>query len=596
MKTRKGLALTIALAMIAALLVPAAIAPALAAEAAREQVRIGESIGYTGVDGAAPAYTFESSLLQTNETVGAMVFNISIDLPLEGDPSWNDWCGSALAVRSGGDTKYYDFGGGEVGWGVDIDGDGNADTGGKDSASWVGTAIGGVCTVAVPVNASDFSIDFYDNCWDSVEGPHYTINSAIALFGVVATSESVRFGGEGEVGFTGVDGADAAFEFDRSLFTVQGNIVAVALSISINLPLEGDPSWNDWCGAAAAVTAGGETKYYDFGGGEVGWGVDVDGDGNADTGGKDSASWAGTAINGAMSVVLPVDTKEEFAIALYDNCWDSVEGVHWTVNGAMALFGSVVEGSVPAAPEKKPVPDFDANGAYNAYIGIQSENWIFRNAWADDFFGADGRDWERFEGNHFNEMFHTDNGLQPGSFIDVEIKGNGTYRVEAIDFDFSGDEVFNQLFVSTNIPLAGHNITVTDVKVIMDNSTKHTFAGGYVYGIDNNDSKDYYEIFCINRWNSDLGGEDGLFGYTMPASNLAIEFTVSGFSYDKAEDSSAEASGDNAGNTGGLPADYMPENNPADDGGLPVWGIILIVVGAAAVIGGGIFFVLKRKG
>jgi len=297
-----------------------------AQQAARETVQLGRAIAYTGVDGAAPAYTFDSSLLSSGAAVGAMMFNISIDLPLEGDPSWNDWCGAAVAVRANGETRYYDFGGKEVGWGIDVDGDGNADTGGKDSASWAGSAANGVITVTVPVNASTFSIDFYDNCWDSVAGAHYTINSGTALFGSIAGREQVAVGRG--IGYTGVDGASPAYVFSSSAFTTAGNVAAVAFNINIDLPLEGDPSWNDWCGAAVAVTANGVTRYYDFGGREVGWGIDIDGDGNADTGGKDSASWVGSAVNGALSILVPVDAST-FTIAFYDNCWDSVAGDHY---------------------------------------------------------------------------------------------------------------------------------------------------------------------------------------------------------------------------------------------------------------------------
>ena len=31
-----------------------------------------------------------------------------------------------------------------------------------------------------------------------------------------------------------------------------------------------------------------------------------------------------------------------------------------------------------------------------------------------------------------------------------------------------------------------------------------------------------------NIWNADLGGEEGLFGYTMPTDSVEMEFTVSG--------------------------------------------------------------------
>jgi hypothetical protein len=591
--------MALALCILAALLAPAALLPALAAEAAREQIAIGQSVAYTGVENATLGYTFDSSALTAGETVGAMMFNISIDLPLEGDPSWNDWCGAALTVTAGGGTKYYDFGGREVGWGIDFDGDGAADTGGKDTESWVGSAANGALTLAVPVNAKDFTIDFYDNCWDSVEGPHYTVNSAIALYGEVAAAETVAVGAG--VGYTGVGGTDPAFVFSSDAFASKGNVAAVAFNISIDLPLEGDPSWNDWCGELLAVTAGGETAFFDFGGKEVGWGVDFDGDGAADTGGKDTESWVGSAANGTLSILVPVDA-EAFEIAFYDNCWDSVEGPHYTIHSAAALFGSVTEGGAkPAGPEKPPVPDFDPNGTYHAYLCVQSKNYIFRDSWADfNGFGYQGAGWGNYAiGDNFSGLTGWDGPdavKYNGVFTDAEIKGNGTYRVELNDYDFAEDESFNMFFLSTDIPIAGNPAAFTDVKAILGGSTKYTFAGGYVTGVDTTDAKDYYEVQIINAYNAELGGETGLFPNMIPASGvIAIEFTVSGFAYDKADDEPvAEPSSSPA--DGGLPADYMPSNEPEDEGaGFPVWGIVLIIVGAVAVIGCAVFFIVKKK-
>lgn len=511
--------------------------------AGRETLQINETLSFTGL--GTPGYTFESSMLSKQETVGVMVFNISIDLPTEGDPSWNDWCGEALAVRAGDTTKYYDFGGAQVSWGVDFDGDENADTGGVGSESWIGTAANGTCTVVVPVNAAEFAIDFYDNCWENATDiPHYTINSATAVYGSVEATEQVAVGQE--ITFTGA--GDPAYTFSNSNLSTSGNVAAVAFNISIALPAEGDPSWNDWCGQLAAVKAGDTVKYYDFGGAQVGWGVDMDGDDNADTGGVGTESWVGTAENGSLSIVVPVNA-EEFTINLYDNCWESATDVtHLVINSATAIFGSVAGGTeepVEETPEEVEVvpetPVFDPNGVYKAYLGIQTQNYIFRNAWADESFGANGTSWEKNDiGNNFNGLTGWDGAdavKYDGTFTDVEIKGNGTYRVSLTDFDFGGDESLNLLFLSTDIPIEGNHVSFTNVKVILNGSTKYTFENGVIPGIDSRDDKEYYEVHCINIWNTEqLGGKDGLFGYVMPNKSVEIEFTVSGFAYDKVEE------------------------------------------------------------
>jgi len=553
---------------------------ALSASAAElEFVLINTPVSYTGLE--APGYTFKSSSLNITDDVGAMVFNISIALPLEGDdPTWNDWCGEAVAVTANGETKYYDFGGAQVGWGVDFNGDGEADTGGVGTDSWAGTAANGTCTVTLPINASDFSVDFYDNCWDTATDiPHYIINSAAIIYGSVEATETIDI--NEEITFSGADGAQPAYS--RS-FTTDNDLAAAVFNISINLPLEGDPSWNDWCGEAMAVTSNFETKYYDFGGAQVSWGADIDGDGEADTGGVGTDSWAGTAENGSISVVVPLSGKE-FSVSFYDNCWDTVEGAHFTINSATLVYGAIAAGgdNDDKQVEPKSIPPFNANGSYNVFLGIQSKSYTFRNAWADESYGASGKDWANQPiGNNFFGLTGWDGGdavVKNGLFTDVEIKGNGTYRVELNDYDFGDDDSLNLLFLSTDIPLEGNNITFKNVAVFIGGSKKYTFDKGFVPGVDNTEAKDYYEVHCINIWSEDLGGADGLFGYVLSAPGpIALEFTVEGFAYDKAEE--------------GDVIEPAPANTPtvtasdtaSAESVFPVWLIIVIIVGVIAII------------
>lgn len=162
-----------------------------------------------------------------------------------------------------------------------------------------------------------------------------------------------------------------------------------------------------------------------------------------------------------------------------------------------------------------------AEETYHAYIGVQSASFTFRNAWNEgtygkDIVGDDGTVW-------FDQLTGWDGPTalnKGGNFTDVEITGDGTYSVKVTDFDFGDDESLNLLFVSTDIPLSD-SVQFSDVKVILDGNSKYTFDEGYV----SPDEPEYFNILCINIWNSDI---QDLFGYVMPTDSIEVQFTVSG--------------------------------------------------------------------
>jgi hypothetical protein len=214
-----------------------------------------------------------------------------------------------------------------------------------------------------------------------------------------------------------------------------------------------------------------------------------------------------------------------------------------------------------------------AEGTYHAYIGIQSASYTFRNAWNEETYGLgkvsdDGM-------VYFDQLTGWD-GATPlnkgGNFSDAEITGDGTYSVSVTDFDFGSDETLNLLFVSTDIPLDA-GITISDVKVILDGSTKYTFDEAYL----DPDKTDYMTPTCINIWNDDLGKQDGLFGYVMPTSSVEIQFTVSGMG-------DAAAASDTSADTTDAAASTETTTS-ASTGNTAVAAIasVMAVAGAAAV-------------
>lgn len=172
------------------------------------------------------------------------------------------------------------------------------------------------------------------------------------------------------------------------------------------------------------------------------------------------------------------------------------------------------------------IPASAEDVSYHAYLGVQSASYTFRNAWNEPNYGQGVTSDDGMV--YFDQLTGWENPgniavSKGGVFTDAEITGDGTYSVSVTDFDFGEDETLNLLFVSTDIPLDA-GITISDVKVIMDGSTKYTFDEAYL----SPDEKEYVSPMCINIWNDDLGKQDGLFGYMMPTDSIELQFTVSG--------------------------------------------------------------------
>lgn len=160
---------------------------------------------------------------------------------------------------------------------------------------------------------------------------------------------------------------------------------------------------------------------------------------------------------------------------------------------------------------------------YNAYIGVQSATYIFRNQW-NDTYGRDDAEHEGF----FNRLtgWDADNNALDfgGSFQDALITSDGTYTVSLTtgDLGFGTDESFNLLYVSTEIPSAlvkeGY-VTISDVKVKIGDARTQEYT-------EVNTADAYARITLIDTYNQ----AETPFGYTVPGANttITVTFTVTG--------------------------------------------------------------------
>lgn len=277
-----------------------------------------------------------------------------------------------------------------------------------------------------------------------------------------------------------------------------------------------------------------------------------------------------------------------------------------------------IEGEAPVVEEvEKVVYTADKMGAYNAYIWFQTDNYTFRNTQTDATYGKESNP------EIFAQIttWDADNNAQknPGELVDVEIKGNGTYKVGVTGFSANSSTegaapYFRILGFSTDIP-ADETIVFSDVKIKMDGKTVYTFNEAFM---DPDDAKrGLHSVLAINEYNKELKA-DHEFGYNFP-SEMWIEFTVSGFDYDfvaegtetpaepteaPAEPTAAptEAPAEPTAAPTEAPAEptaaptTAPAETPADaEGGLNPIVIVVIVVAVIAIAGAAAFVVMKKK-
>lgn len=256
---------------------------------------------------------------------------------------------------------------------------------------------------------------------------------------------------------------------------------------------------------------------------------------------------------------------------------ESIE-VTFTVAGCGEIAAA---GEAPAAE----VEAVDLNGTYNAYLGLQTPTFSFRNSFDDASYG---RETEYF--NQITGWEGSDAVKREGTFTDVVIAGNGTYTVSVSGMDLTGDfdsqDYFNLIFLSTDIPNTGE-ITISDMKLSVDGRDVT------ISPIVSPDSLNYVNMLIQNIWNEDVAT---IGYYSVPPKEMSITFTVSGFAYDNESSAAADAPAEESSSAA---EESSSEAVTADadekgDGVSPVV-IVVIVVVVIAVIAVAVVLAGKKK-
>jgi hypothetical protein len=187
-----------------------------------------------------------------------------------------------------------------------------------------------------------------------------------------------------------------------------------------------------------------------------------------------------------------------------------------------------IYGAPPAKEENAALTEEEIDAIrkaeYNAYIGIQTENYIFRNEWNEANYGRDSEANPGF----FDRLTGWDSDSQAvdygGEFVDALINANGEYTVSLTTGEKGlGEDTFLRLlFVSTDIPsryIEEGILTISDAAVKFGDGRTQAFT-------EINTSGDYARITFVDEYNK----VDGV-SYTMPIGAdypIVATFTVSG--------------------------------------------------------------------
>ena len=196
----------------------------------------------------------------------------------------------------------------------------------------------------------------------------------------------------------------------------------------------------------------------------------------------------------------------------------------------MTVDFTLIKGKEKAAAEdtnaltKEQVDEMKANG-WNAYIGVQTTSYIFRNTWDEANYGRDSQD----NPECFDQLTGWDDSNNKvnygGTFVDTKITGDGEYSVSLTtgEMGFGSDETFRMLFVSTEIPSEVINqgyLSIENVRVKIGDAATKEYT-------DVDTKGDYARIILIDEYNRG----DAPFGYTVPGadSTITVTFNVTGW-------------------------------------------------------------------
>lgn len=199
------------------------------------------------------------------------------------------------------------------------------------------------------------------------------------------------------------------------------------------------------------------------------------------------------------------------------------------------------------APTKAP-----ALKTYDAYLGFQTDNYIFRNPWNDSTLGLKSKDVNynsqvglstggKMKG--FNAKIANATMKANGTNYTVSISGVNLKTIKGVEKDAKTAKGFNMLYVTTQIPLTQKGVTAVNATLKIDG--KVVKSG---FSLPNKpDADEYYQFMVADGYSEDDGiknvaypkGKDANSAMssltTLPTSSMEITFQLKGANFEAAK-------------------------------------------------------------
>lgn len=199
------------------------------------------------------------------------------------------------------------------------------------------------------------------------------------------------------------------------------------------------------------------------------------------------------------------------------------------------------------APTKAP-----ALKTYDAYLGFQTDNYIFRNAWNDSTLGLKSKEikynsqvslstGDKMKG--FNAKIANATMKANGTNYTVSISGVNLKTIKGVEKDAKTAKGFNMLYVTTQIPLTQKGVTAVNATLKIDG--KVVKSG---FSLPNKpDADEYYQFMVADGYSEDDGiknvaypkGKDANSAMssltTLPTSSMEITFQLKGANFEAAK-------------------------------------------------------------
>lgn len=212
--------------------------------------------------------------------------------------------------------------------------------------------------------------------------------------------------------------------------------------------------------------------------------------------------------------------------------------------GDKITFNFRVTADAPEQPKPTVAPTAaPASNSYNAYLGFQTDNWLFRDPWNNADTGLKSKDYNyksqiglSYGGKTtaINAKIKDAKIVQGTTKYDISISGVNLQTLKGNDAKATVATMFKMLYISTDIPLTMKGVKCSDATLKLDGKEIKKYKTVPCKG----DANGYYQLMLANAY----APEDGTKGAeypsgkelkTLPTDSIEVSFSISGVNFDK---------------------------------------------------------------